>query len=772
MGPKPYKYYRTPPSSAAQAAAPNEFEQEKRDLLNKLALSRQRNNEKLEVINLTQLGNLHRKHDKLDAALKYLLEAYAIEPEDAYVLNGLGMIYFDMGQYEEAIKYYEAQMSPIVTMNNLARAHRFCGEYSQALHYVKRVLAKAPNDAVALNELGILLRLQGDYPQALATFQQLLDLDPKNKQALDGLAMTYRAMKDYAQALATYQQQLKVYPNNKQALDGLAITYREMGNYAQALTTYQQQLKVYPNNKQALDGLAITYREMGNYAQALTTYQQKLKVYPNDKQALDGKAMTYREMGNYAQALVTYQQKLKVYPNDKEALDGLAITYREMGNYAQALATYQQQLDRDPTNKQALDGLAITYREMGNYAQALAHHQALLKLHQGDEYALRGLKKTYSTMVTRAQKHAAQGEREAAVELLEQVIAAEAGHKAAWQALQATFQAMGATPQAINRLKKRLLLNPTEEFARAQLQASVETFEKEDRLKEASDLAKFLHETQPKVAPALALEKPFISWKERVEQLEQKLKRQEAELMRVQQLWGAGQVALGMAHEIRQALQVISLTAENCSADLEGNIIDPPQIIADLAMIAQKVKEADYIIEYLRTLSRKSKVDEVELVDVNQVLEDSLQAFQQRLRGDGITLERQLAVPIPLIKANKLLLSTVFNNLIINAREALTSQSAKLLRFETKVTAAQVEVSVMDTGPGIKPEDLAHIFEAFVSTKEMGTGLGLYISQDIIQKSGGTITVTSTVGVGTTFVIRFPFVSQEQNDESGQDLSS
>ncbi len=636
MGPKPYKYYRTPPSSAAQAAAPNEFEQEKRDLLNKLALSRQRNNEKLEVINLTQLGNLHRKHDKLDAALKYLLEAYAIEPEDAYVLNGLGMIYFDMGQYEEAIKYYEAQMSPIVTMSNLARAHRFCGEYSQALHYVERVLAKAPNNAVALNELGILLRLQGDYPQALATFQQLLDLDPKNKQALDGLAMTYRAMKDYAQALATYQQQL----------------------------------------------------------------------------------------------------------------------------------------DRDPNDKQALDGLAITYREMGNYAQALAHHQALLKLHPGNEYALNGLKKTYSTMVTRAQKHAAQEEREAAVELLEQVIAAEAGHKAAWQALQATFQAMGATPQAINRLKKRLLLNPTEEFARAQLQASVETFEKEDRLKEASDLAKFLQETQPKVAPALALEKPFISWKERVEQLEQKLKRQEAELMRVQQLWGAGQVALGMAHEIRQALQVISLTAENCSADLEGNIIDPPQIIADLAMIAQKVKEADYIIEYLRTLSRKSKVDEVELVDVNQVLEDSLQAFQQRLRGDGITLERQLAVPIPLIKANKLLLSTVFNNLIINAREALTSQSAKLLRFETKVTAAQVEVSVMDTGPGIKPEDLAHIFEAFVSTKEMGTGLGLYISQDIIQKSGGTITVTSTVGVGTTFVIRFPFVSQEQNDESGQDLSS
>jgi len=772
MGPKPYKYYRTPPSSAAQAAAPNEFEQEKRDLLNKLAYARQTNSEKHQVITLTQLGNLHRKHDKLDAALKYLLEAYAIEPENAYVLNGLGMIYFDMGQYEEAIKYYEAQMSPIVTMSNLARAHRFCGEYSQALHYVERVLAKAPNNAVALNELGILLRLQGDYPQALATFQQLLDLDPKNKQALDGLAMTYRAMKDYAQALATYQQQLKVYPNNKQALDGLAITYREMGNYAQALTTYQQKLKVYPNDKQALDGKAMTYREMGNYAQALVTYQQKLKVYPNDKEALDGLAITYREKKDYAQALATYQQQLDRDPTNKQALDGLAITYREMGNYAQALATYQQQLDRDPTDKQALDGLAITYREMGNYAQALAHHQALLKLHPGNEYALRGLKKTYSTMVTRAQEDAAQGEREAAVELLEQVIAAEAGHKAAWQALQATFQAMGATPQAINRLKKRLLLNPTEEFARAQLQASVETFEKEDRLKEASDLAKFLQETQPKVAPALALEKPFISWKERVEQLEQKLKRQEAELMRVQQLWGAGQVALGMAHEIRQALQVISLTAENCSADLEGNIIDPPQIIADLAMIAQKVKEADYIIEYLRTLSRKSKVDEVELVDVNQVLEDSLQAFQQRLRGDGITLERQLAVPIPLIKANKLLLSTVFNNLIINAREALTSQSAKLLRFETKVTAAQVEVSVMDTGPGIKPEDLAHIFEAFVSTKEMGTGLGLYISQDIIQKSGGTITVTSTVGVGTTFVIRFPFVSQEQNDESGQDLSS
>jgi len=78
------------------------------------------------------------------------------------------------------------------------------------------------------------------------------------------------------------------------------------------------------------------------------------------------------------------------------------------------------------------------------------------------------------------------------------------------------------------------------------------------------------------------------------------------------------------------------------------------------------------------------------------------------------------------------------------------------LRIASRANAGQVEVTFADTGPGIAPEDLAHIFEPFYTTKDSGTGLGLAVSLSIVESHGGTLSVESTPGHGATFTVRLP----------------
>jgi len=268
---------------------------------------------------------------------------------------------------------------------------------------------------------------------------------------------------------------------------------------------------------------------------------------------------------------------------------------------------------------------------------------------------------------------------------------------------------------------------------------------------------------------AMEYDKDNRSLKRRVEQLRKQVEEQQKELVFSRQMWAIGQLALNITHEIRQPLNVITLTADNCSKDLELNIIEPPQIIADLTKIKRNVGEINAIIQYLRTLNSKPDAAELEVVNVNQVVEEALQAFQGKLHADQIKLECQMAAGPLLIQANKTQLAQVCVNLITNAREALTATHAKLLKVATEAKEGWVALRFIDNGSGIAPAHLAQIFEAFMTTKDKdkGTGFGLYISQQIIQKYGGTITAESTVGVETTFTIRFPLAKQEQVDAQG-----
>jgi signal transduction histidine kinase len=136
----------------------------------------------------------------------------------------------------------------------------------------------------------------------------------------------------------------------------------------------------------------------------------------------------------------------------------------------------------------------------------------------------------------------------------------------------------------------------------------------------------------------------------------------------------------------------------------------------------------------------------------------------KQLQHSRVTVECEQAGGLPAIQANPDYLKQVFLNLVLNAIDAMGEQGGTLRvrtaldqmtgRDHQLLSAVRIEVS--DTGEGIPPEILDHIFEPFVTTKKTGTGLGLSISYGLIEAYNGRITVTSQVGAGTTFTILLP----------------
>ena len=144
-------------------------------------------------------------------------------------------------------------------------------------------------------------------------------------------------------------------------------------------------------------------------------------------------------------------------------------------------------------------------------------------------------------------------------------------------------------------------------------------------------------------------------------------------------------------------------------------------------------------------------------VDVNHVLEDTLQLLEPQMRHGRVEIARDYDAGLPRAYGNAGKLQQVFTNLLLNARDALPDGGR--VKLTTRAAAdGSVSVHVADDGIGIAPENVARIYDPFFTTKGVGrgTGLGLAVSYGIVQEHSGHITVESAPGRGTTFRITLP----------------
>jgi signal transduction histidine kinase len=182
-----------------------------------------------------------------------------------------------------------------------------------------------------------------------------------------------------------------------------------------------------------------------------------------------------------------------------------------------------------------------------------------------------------------------------------------------------------------------------------------------------------------------------------------------------------------------------------------------------LQKVQKQTDRASNIVGNLLNFSRTGNAAEFTEIDLNKLLDDTLQLLEPQLRKSQVEIVKNYAELPPKIFGNAGKLQQVFTNLIINARDAMFGGGEITLTTDFE-NEDEVVIEVTDTGSGIEPENLIKIYDPFFTTKGVGsgTGLGLAVSYGIVQEHAGTITATSEVGFGTTFRLVFPMAQKPQ----------
>ena len=225
-----------------------------------------------------------------------------------------------------------------------------------------------------------------------------------------------------------------------------------------------------------------------------------------------------------------------------------------------------------------------------------------------------------------------------------------------------------------------------------------------------------------------------------------------------------GEMAAGIAHELKQPLQSVSLLAENALISAAHG----QPVTERLDRIIEQVAHAAEIIENLRRFARGTPEGAaVRPVDLAHVVAQTLALADGALREASVRVEVDLGQPAPVVMGHAVGIEQTLLNLLINARDAmraLPEGAARRIRIRAeRVEGGQVALTVADTGGGIPPGVLARIFEPFVTTKgpENGTGLGLSISHGLIHAMGGTIEARND-DEGAVFTLCLPAAAQAQ----------
>ena len=231
----------------------------------------------------------------------------------------------------------------------------------------------------------------------------------------------------------------------------------------------------------------------------------------------------------------------------------------------------------------------------------------------------------------------------------------------------------------------------------------------------------------------------------------------EETLQQSEKLSSIGLLAAGVAHEVNTPLTGVSSYTQM----LLGMIPETDPKHALLQKMQRQTDRASNIVGNLLNFSRTAGAEEFTEIEINKLLNDTLQLLEPQLRKSNVIIVKDYLDDPPSILGSGGKLQQVFTNLILNARDAMAFGGT--ITLKTYAEDDRVVVEVSDTGEGIPPENLKKVFDPFFTTKGVGngTGLGLAVSYGIVQEHAGSIDARSENGNGTTFQIALPVARRE-----------
>lgn len=235
----------------------------------------------------------------------------------------------------------------------------------------------------------------------------------------------------------------------------------------------------------------------------------------------------------------------------------------------------------------------------------------------------------------------------------------------------------------------------------------------------------------------------------RVAEKTQELERAQAEVIQAEKLGALGQLTAGLAHEIRNPLNSISLFAQVLRQvlPLDSELADYPQRIID------EVRRIDEQLVRLLSVSERPQGEKLP-VCLSQVAQNVLLEFSEQIRQQNIIVKASIDSKVPLIDADPVELRQIFTNLIANSLQEM--EQGGTLSVVVKVCNGVVQTQISDTGRGIPRENLYRVFDPFFTTKSRGTGFGLPTVLRVVRSYNGRITAGNQPGGGACFDIELP----------------
>ena len=249
--------------------------------------------------------------------------------------------------------------------------------------------------------------------------------------------------------------------------------------------------------------------------------------------------------------------------------------------------------------------------------------------------------------------------------------------------------------------------------------------------------------------------------KERTEEIRmayEQLRRAQEVLMQVEKMTSIGRFVAGLAHEINNPLDGI----QNCIRAVLAEPDNKQKLREFLGLALEGLDRIELIVRRLLDYAKPHIFERIDL-NINDIIEDALAIAQFRIKDKKIEVEEILSVEVLIVVGDFHYLEQVFANIIFNAIDAVNFNGK--IEIETFGDDKSVFVKIKDNGCGIPESILNKIFDPFFTTKPNGTGLGLYLSYNVVSSHGGRIEVKSKVGEGSTFTVILPRKILDENKQ-------
>jgi len=235
----------------------------------------------------------------------------------------------------------------------------------------------------------------------------------------------------------------------------------------------------------------------------------------------------------------------------------------------------------------------------------------------------------------------------------------------------------------------------------------------------------------------------------------------QAELAHAARVATLGELTASIAHEVNQPLAAIVTGGEAGLRWLRREVPNLDEAAATIVQIVAAGRRASEIVARIRTFLKKAPAQQ-DRIDIAEIIEEAALLVARELTNDDVVLTFEIEHGLKPIRGDRIQLQQVLVNLLVNAGQAMSDQpgSRTVKLRASAVDGEYLAITVQDSGPGIRPEDMPRLFDAFFTTKHGGMGMGLAICRTTVEAHGGQLSVESAPGAGATFRLTLPY-SQE-----------